>query len=156
MLVIHPDRVAASDLAPLMEHAGKPGFVVEDMTDVDQFRPIEAASPPSGPVYVLDDPQRGDDMANWSPDEALPALLAAGRSPLTLVEGIHWLLQQPTVLERGRCFMTIGSRREQSAGVRDSRVPEISRPRPGELESRCEQTNRPGKRTSEACGSWGE
>ncbi len=49
-------------------------------------------------------------MANWSPDEALPARLAVGRSPLTLNEGIHWLLQQPTVPERGRSFMTISPR----------------------------------------------
>ena len=108
-----------------MERAGKPGFVVEDMTDVDEFRPIEAATPPSDLVYVVDDPQRGDDMANWSPDEALPALRAAGRSPLTVSEGIQWLLQQPLVLERGHCFMTIGSRREKSAGVWDSRVPAL-------------------------------
>ena len=125
LLVIHPDLLRPSELAPLMEHAGKPGFVVEDMTDIDEFCPIEAATPPEGSIYVVDDPQRGDDMANWSPDEALPALLAAGRSPLTLTEGIHWLLQQPPVLERGHCFMTIGSRLEKSTGVWDSRVPAL-------------------------------
>ena len=125
LLVIHPDRVATSKLAPLMEHAGKPGFIVEDMTDVDEFHPIAAAAPPDAPIYVVDDPQRGDEMANWSPDEALPALLAVGRSPLTLTEGIHWLLQQPSVLERGQCFMTIGSRLEKSSGIWDSRVPAL-------------------------------
>jgi len=53
---------------------------------------------------------RGDHLAGWSPDEALPAILAAGRTPLTLGEGIHWLLQRPEVLESNHCVMTIGSR----------------------------------------------
>ena len=34
----------------------------------------------------------------------------AWRTPLTLGEGIHWLLQRPEVLERNHCVMTIGSR----------------------------------------------
>ena len=49
-------------------------------------------------------------MADWSPGEALPKFTAAARTPLTLVEGIHWLLQQPEALARSHCFMTIGSR----------------------------------------------
>ena len=53
---------------------------------------------------------RGDHLAGWSPDEALPAILAAWRTPLTLGEGIHWLLQRPEVLERNHCVMTIWSR----------------------------------------------
>jgi hypothetical protein len=57
------------------------------------------------------DLDRGDAMANRSPDEALPAIADAGRTPLTLTEGLHWLLQRPGALARGRCFVTIGSRR---------------------------------------------
>jgi hypothetical protein len=64
-------------------------------------------------------------MANWSPDEALPAITARGRSPLTLGEGLHWLLQQPGVLERNRCFMTIGSRLRTPAGRLDTRTPAL-------------------------------
>ena len=50
-------------------------------------------------------------------------ILAAGRSPLTLVEGIHWVLQDPDVLERNRCFMTIGSRLRKANGSYDARTP---------------------------------
>jgi hypothetical protein len=125
LLVVHPDRAPASALASLLEHSGKPGFVVTDMTDVDQFSPIESAVLPAGPLYLVADLNRGDEMANWSPDEALPAITAAARTPLTLGEGIQWLLQQPAMLERNHCFMTIGSRRRKASGVFDSRTPAI-------------------------------
>lgn len=114
-----------SALAPLVEHAGRPGFVVTDMTDADEFTPIDGVDPPEGPAYLLCGPERGDAMAGSSPDEALPAIAAAGRTPLTLGEGIYWLLQEPAVLERNHCFMTVGSRRPRPGGRPDARIPAI-------------------------------
>jgi hypothetical protein len=64
-------------------------------------------------------------MLNWSPGEALPAILGEGRTPLTLGEGLHWLVQRPDVLERNRCFMTIGSRLRRPDGSLDARTPAI-------------------------------
>ncbi|MDQ0994691.1 DUF5701 family protein [Streptomyces sp. V3I7] len=125
LLVIHPDRAPASALAPLLRHQDKPGFVVEDMTDVDDFAPLDTVKVPEDPAYVLQDVDRGDEMADWSPDEALPALTGAGRTPLLLTEGIHWLLQRPDVLERGHCFMTIGSRVRKPDGTLDARTPAL-------------------------------
>lgn len=125
LLVLHPERIAASQLAPLLEHGGKPGFVVVDMPDVDDFSPIEPVELPAEPVYLVTRPDRGDDMANWSPNEALPAITAAGRTPLTLTEGMHWVLQQPQILERNHCFMTIGSRLRKDNGALDARTPAV-------------------------------
>lgn len=125
LLVVHPDRAPASALAPLLDLAGRPGFVVADLTDVDRFGPIDHVTLPEGPVYAVAGLERGDEMANWSPDEALPALTAAGRTPLTLGEGIHWLLQVPAVLDRNHCFMTIGSRLRRPDGRLDARTPAI-------------------------------
>jgi hypothetical protein len=125
LLVMHPDRAPASALAHLLEHAGKQGFVVVDMPDVDDFGPIESVPVPAGPMYLITKLDRGDHLANWTPDEALPAITAAGRTPLTVTEAIHWLLQQPEVLERNRCFMTIGSRLRKPNGTLDSRTPAL-------------------------------
>jgi hypothetical protein len=125
LLVMHPDRAPASALVPLLEHGGKPGFVVADMTDVDQFCAVESAPLPAGPVYLIADLDRGDEMANWRPGEALRAITAAARTPLTLGEGIHWLLQQPEVLQRNHCFMTVGSRRRKANGDLDARTPAL-------------------------------
>ncbi|MFF3390753.1 DUF5701 family protein [Streptomyces sp. NPDC002669] len=125
LLAVHPDRAPASALAPMLRHAGKPGFVVTDMPDVDLFAPLDTVTLPDAPLYLLTGVDRGDQMANWSPNEALPALTAKNRTPLLLTEGIHWLMQQPAVLERNHCFMTIGSRLRKANGALDARTPAI-------------------------------
>lgn len=124
LLAVHPDRAPASALAPLLRHDGKPGFVVTDMPDVDRFDPYTVEVPDAA-LYLVTGLDRGDHMANWSPEEALPALTEEDRTPLILTEGIHWLLQRPAVLERNRCFMTIGSRLRKANGALDSRTPAI-------------------------------
>ncbi|MEU1013118.1 DUF5701 family protein [Streptomyces sp. NPDC005890] len=125
LLAVHPDRAPASALAPLLRRDGKPGFVVGDMSDVDLFTPLDTLALPDAPLYVLTGLDRGDRMANWSPQEALPALTADARTPLLLAEGIHWVLQQPAVLERNHCFMTIGSRLRKADGALDARTPAL-------------------------------
>lgn len=125
LLAVHPDLLPASRLAPLLALGERRGFVVTDMTDVDDFTPQAHAAPPDGAVYLVSGLDRGDAMRNWSPDEALPAILGAGRTPLTLTEGILWVLQDPTVLERNHCFMTIGSRLSRADGTLDARTPAL-------------------------------
>ncbi|MEU6332644.1 DUF5701 family protein [Streptomyces sp. NPDC047049] len=125
LLAVHPDQAPASALAPLLRRDGKPGFVVSDMPDVDLFASLDTIALPDAPLYLLTGLDRGDQMANWSPDEALPALTAKARTPLLLTEGIHWVLQQPAVLERNHCFMTIGSRLRKANGALDSRTPAL-------------------------------
>lgn len=125
LLAIRHDLAPASVLAAALTVNGRKGFVVSDMTDVDEFLPIPSVDLPAAPVYLVRDLNRGDEMANWSPDEALPAIEESGRTPLTLTEGLHWLLQQPEVLERGHCFMTIGSRRHKPDGRLDARTPAV-------------------------------
>ncbi|MFI0775240.1 DUF5701 family protein [Streptomyces sp. NPDC021212] len=125
LLAVHPDRAPASALAPLLRHDGMPGFVVTDMPDVDLFAPLDTVAVPDAPLYLLTGLDRGDHMANWSPNEALPALTAEARTPLLLTEGIHWVMQQPAALERNRCFMTIGSRLRKAGGALDARTPAI-------------------------------
>ena len=125
LVVVHPDLVRASALIPLLRVNGRQGFVVSDMSDVDVFAPISAVTLPDTPVYLVHEIDRGDAMANWSPDAALPAIGRAGRTPLTLNEGLHWLLQRPETLQRGRCFMTIGSRRRKPEGSLDARTPAL-------------------------------
>jgi hypothetical protein len=121
LLVTH---APPSALAPLLRHAGKPGFVVEDMTDVDAFGPTGCAAVPETP-YVVRGLDRGDAFLDRTPAECEPEILAAGRSPLTLEEGLHWALQVPDVLERNACFMTNGSRLRKPDGSYDARTPAL-------------------------------
>ena len=125
LLVLRHDVSPASLLASSLCIDGKQAFVVTDMSDVDEFTAIPSVELPQAPIYVIRDLDRGDAMTNWSPAEALPAIEEAGRTPLTLTEGLHWLLQCPEVLERGHCFMTIGSRKPKSSGGLDARTPAV-------------------------------
>lgn len=125
LLVIHPDLAPASRLAPLLRREGKAGFIVTDMTDVDAFTPIPEAALPASQVYRVEGIDRGDTFLNWTPNEALPKILAGRRTPLTASEGIFLLLQRPDLLERGRCFMTIGSRMRKQTGALDARTPAL-------------------------------
>jgi hypothetical protein len=124
VVVVHPSLVPATRLTPLLELDGKPGFVVVDMPDLEEFVPRPDIAVPDAPLYVVTGIDRGDDMLNWSPDEALPEIVARGRTPLTISEGISWLLQEPDRLERNRCFMTIASRKPKPHGL-DARTPAI-------------------------------
>ena len=111
VLAIHPALASARQLAPLLSRARKPGFVVGDLTDLEGFDALPGLEIPDSPLYVVTDLTRGDDLRNWSPNEALPAITGEGRTPLTINEGISWLLQEPGLLEPNHCFMTIGSRK---------------------------------------------
>ena len=125
VLAVHPSLAAPGRLAGLLRNEGRPGFVVADMTDVDGFAPISGLATPDLPLYLVHGPTRGDELRNASPVEALAAIRGAGRTPLTLNEGISWLLQDPTVLQPGACFMTIGSRKHTAATQVDGRCPAI-------------------------------
>jgi hypothetical protein len=59
LLVVHPELAPASALAPLLRVNGKPGFVVTDMTDVDEFMPIAAVELPDAPLYLIRDSTAG-------------------------------------------------------------------------------------------------
>ena len=124
LLVIHHDRAPASAITPLLRRDNTPGFVVTDMPDVDQFTPY-ATEIPDASLYLVHGLDRGDHLANWSPEEALPELTSKNRTPLLLTEGIHWVLQQPEALDRNHCFMTIGSRLRKANGSYDSRTPAV-------------------------------
>lgn len=126
LLVVHPRLVPAADLAPLLRRGDRPGFVVEDLVDLEEFVPAPGTEIPDADLYAVHAPDRGDEFADRSPDEVDPQLRAGGRELMTVSEGLCWVLQDPTVLERNRCFMTTGSRRPgRRPGTLDTRVPAL-------------------------------
>ncbi|WP_197067898.1 DUF5701 family protein [Actinomyces polynesiensis] len=129
LVALHPRWFRASDLAPLVRREGKAGFVVADMTDVDEFLPVGVRLPDS-PLYLVRGVSRGDDLRNASPEEALREFDATGRRGLTLQEGLSWALTDPGVIEPNACFMTIASRKQKGATrtgepVFDTRTPAL-------------------------------
>ncbi|MEU7812521.1 DUF5701 family protein [Pseudonocardia sp. NPDC049154] len=112
-----------SALTPLLRRGDKAGFVVADMTDVDDFAPTVEV--PDAPVHLVEGLDRGDHLVNRSPEEAATEFAGTGRTPLLLTEGVQWVLQDPEVLQRNVCFMTIGSRLRKPGGRFDARTPAV-------------------------------
>jgi hypothetical protein len=83
------------------------------------YRPIDAVDVPPVPLYLLLGVQRGDEFRGQTPEQALPAILARGRTPLTIPEGVALLIQAPQLLASGHGFSLAGSRRG------DRRVPAL-------------------------------
>lgn len=92
------------------------GYVDMRPLDPDAFAPTIPL--PEGD-YWLEDIDLGHDLLNVSPQEAERVIESAGRSPLTLEEGVGVLLAHPGVLRTANCYQMLAS----SAG--DRRVPSL-------------------------------
>jgi Family of unknown function (DUF5701) len=127
VLVLARDVVPVADAAARIERRGKPVVLGQTAPeDLATYEPIESVRLPSAQAYLAVDVDLGASSRNVRPEDALRDILAAGRSPLTLDEGIALVLQQPEVIARNWGFSTAGSRRD------DQRVPAfwISESRP--------------------------
>jgi hypothetical protein len=118
VLTVSRQVVPVAIAAARVERRGRP-VVLGQMTpdDLDAFLPIDAVKLPAAPVYLATEVDLGAGSRNVRPEDALRDILEAGRSPLTLDEGIALVLQQPEVIARNWGFSMAGSRRG------DQRVP---------------------------------
>ncbi len=118
VLAVSRDLVPVAELADRVERRGKPVVLGQlEPADLANFVPIDAVEIPATPAYLAVDVDLGAASRNVRPEDALRDILAAGRSPLTIDEGIALVLQQPEAIARNWGFSMAGSRR------RDQRVP---------------------------------
>lgn len=119
-LVASRELVPVAEMAARIERRGKPVVLGQlSPEDLERFQPIEAVDLPPTPAYLVVDVDLGAGFRNVRPEDALREILAAGRSPLTLDEGIALMLQQPEVIARNWGFSLAGSR------CGDQRVPAL-------------------------------
>jgi hypothetical protein len=116
-VVVVPTAPARPVLAAVSPPGGEGGTsLAED--ELARFRPLPELALPATPYLLLDvDP--GADSAGAPLAEADARLRAAGRSPLTVAEGVAVLVSDSGVLRSGDCFALLGS---SSGG---SRVPAL-------------------------------
>ncbi len=74
------------------------------------YRPIPNLSIPRAEVYLLVDVDRGDTLREIAADDAVSALAAGNRSPLTLDEGLSFAAVHPLALEADAGFLLAGSK----------------------------------------------
>lgn len=129
VLVLNPRLASPEACMALVEHSGRPGVVEMTPTEPAAFQPIDEVDVPDADAYLAYGIDTGLETLNVTPDDALPLILQAGRSPLTIQEGIAVLIGRPGVLRSANAFSLLGSR----GG--DRRVPAVwiskGRPRLG-------------------------
>lgn len=132
LLALSPQLAPASALTALLGWGGRNGAGQDgdngaatlDMVDVDEAGPAEVDMP-AGDIYLVRDPDHGDDLKNLTPEEALTDIVARDRSPMLLTEALYWVLQQPEILEQGHSSMTLGSLLRRPGGFYNQRVPAL-------------------------------
>lgn len=119
--IVVSDRLVPSAAAiALVRRRQREGFL--SMLTADElatFAPIAAVEPPESSAYIMSDVDSGRSSRNATPDDALAQILAAGRSPLTVPEGIALLTQFPEAVATNGGVSLAGSR------CGDRRVPAL-------------------------------
>lgn len=108
VLVVPGDLVPIVAAVERFEVGGKAGWT--DMADeIGSYRPVDGVDVPTGP-YLLVDVSTGAETLDVPPVDALPMIRAAGRTPLTVDEGVAVVTQFPRALTDRNAFQAVGSR----------------------------------------------
>lgn len=102
--------VAREQALARVDLRGRSGFTTMEPDDLARFVPTADVEVPASRAYVLADIDTGQDTLDVPPDDAMPTILAAGRLPLTLDEGIALVTHNPDLLISGNRFSMLGSR----------------------------------------------
>ncbi len=102
--------LGAVEAVERVEREGATGFSVLDAEEIARFTPIESARLPAGSAYLITGIDLGGGNRNVTPDDARVAIERAGRSPLTIDEGIALVLQHPDAVARNAGFSLLASR----------------------------------------------
>lgn len=96
----------------------KTGIFDRNFEDPDRYHPVDAEVPVDRP-YLVHGFETGVEYVNIPPRDVVPQILARGRLPMTVEEGLAVFVQDPSVLQRKACFSLAGSTRG------DKRVPAL-------------------------------
>ena len=109
LLVVRHELVPTVPAVELFRVKNKAGWT--DMADeIDGYVPIEGVEVPDALVYLLTDVSTGPETLGVRPQDALPMIRTAGRTPLTVDEGVALVTQLPTSLTDLNAFQAVGSR----------------------------------------------
>ena len=109
VVVVRSTLVPTVAAVERIEVRGKAGWT--DMGgDLDGYRPIDGVEVPDADAYLLVDVSTGPETLDVTPADALPRVTAAGRTPLTIDEGVALMTQHPDVLAARNAFQALASR----------------------------------------------
>jgi hypothetical protein len=119
VIVVTPELLPTERAMSRVELGRNQGFVKMDPTEPHEYEAIEDVDVPRAPAYLAVDLDTGGETLNVTPDDALETIRSAGRSPLTIDEGVALVTHYPDVLTTRNAFSILGSRRG------DRRVPAL-------------------------------
>lgn len=119
VLVVNSRRAPIAAMLPLAKRQGKAPVEKLYPRSLPDFTTIPQVTLPEGEAYLLVDVNRGTDYLNITPDAAYVSILEAGRSPLTIAEGVALLTHVPELLQPNNCYSLLASR------CGDKRVPAL-------------------------------
>ena len=99
-----------NDAVPAMRRRALRGVSVIDREELATYRPLDDVRVPGDAAYLLTGIDAGSDFCGVTPEKALAAVRAAGRTPLTVAEGLALVTVRPDMLRPNRCFSLLGSR----------------------------------------------
>ncbi len=118
-LVVNSPMAPADITLPLAKRQGRAPVERLFPKAPADFVTIPQVALPAGQAYLLVDVDRGANYLNVTPDLAFASIDQAGRSPLTIAEGIALITHFPEFLQPNNCFSLLASR------CGDKRVPAI-------------------------------
>jgi len=110
VLVIPQAWVPLEDAMPLTALKERNGFIDFKPGGLETFKPLPELGVPEEEPYLAFGLETGSEYRNVTPDDALAAIRARERSPLTLEEGLALLTQFPESLKKNHCYSLAGSR----------------------------------------------
>lgn len=120
VIVVKGQLIPSEKVMKLIEKDGKHGVTILRPLTSENFKAISEVKIPDEEIYLLLDIDRGKKNINIPPSGAMKLIKEAGRSPITIDEGIALVTQFPEFLIKNNCFSLLASR----TGT-DKRVPAI-------------------------------
>lgn len=111
VLVVSRRLVSTADaMDRVVNGKGKAGFIGLDPLTPDHFSPVAGTDVPAAALYLIADVDLGARFLDVRPRDALTAITSAGRTPLTIGEGIAVLTQFVDALATHNAFQLLASR----------------------------------------------
>ncbi|SDP51309.1 hypothetical protein SAMN04489867_2719 [Pedococcus dokdonensis] len=109
--VVVTSRLVTADLAlPTVHWKATTGWTEYTADDLAGYRPLDGVDVPDRAAYLVTDVDTGTATLDVRAKDAVPLIVAEGRSPLTIDEGVSLLTLWPGILKDRNAFFLPGAR----------------------------------------------
>jgi len=109
-LVVTSRLVTADRALPTVHWKATTGWTDYTADDLAGYRPIEGVDVPDHTAYLVTDVDTGTATLDVRVKDAVPLIVAEGRTPLTVDEGVSLLALWPGILKERNAFFLPGAR----------------------------------------------